>query len=285
MSLLSDGLQDTIDLVRKEFGDSADIIIRIVQSGLPQKRDAALLFTNGLANTKDIQQFVMEPLMAHLEEEQAAVHGSDQIMITLQKAVLTAASSKEIDKLEDLLEGMLSGQVIVLVDGCHTALSIDMAGWKERNVTESDSQTVVRGPREAFTENVRTNTALVRRKIKDQRLRVENMQVGKVTKTTLALLYIEEAADSKVVQEVRDRLTRIEIDSVLESAYIEEQIEEKRLTPFPTVFNSERPDVIAAGLLEGRVAIIVDGTPYVLMVPALFVQFYSRPKIIINVPI
>jgi spore germination protein KA len=143
---------------------------------------------------------------------------------------------------------------------------------------ESTTETVVRGPKEGFTENLRTNTALIRRKIKTPHLWLESKKIGRETVTDVAIMYIDGIANEKVIKEVHSRLDRIEIDGILESGYIEELIQDEALSPFPTVYYSERPDKIAAELLEGKVAILVDGTPIVLVVPALFVSFIQAAE-------
>ncbi|WP_194843195.1 spore germination protein, partial [Paenibacillus polymyxa] len=113
---------------------------------------------------------------------------------------------------------------------------------------------------------------------KDPNLWLETFQIGRVTKTDVVIMYINGIAKEKIVKEVRERINRIDIDGILESGYIEELIQDKTFTPFPTVHNTERPDAAAAGLLEGRVAILVDGTPFVLLVPALFSQFLQASE-------
>ena len=140
------------------------------------------------------------------------------------------------------------------------------------------SQSVVRGPREGFSENIRVNTALIRRKIKDPSLWMESKEIGRLSKTNVAIMYINGVADDKIVKELHSRLDRIDIDGILESGNIEEFIQDSQYSPFPTVYNTERPDVVAAALLEGRIAILVDGTPFVLIVPALFVQFFQSSE-------
>lgn len=133
----------------------------------------------------------------------------------------------------------------------------------------------MRGPKEAYSENLRTNTALLRRKINDQHLWFETRSIGNVTKTKVSIAYIKGIANQKIVEEVRKRLDQIDVDSILETYYVEELIQDETYTPFPTIFHTERPDVTAANLLEGRVAIFVDGTPNALLVPSLFVQFFQ----------
>lgn len=120
--------------------------------------------------------------------------------------------------------------------------------------------------------------SLIRRRIKDSNLKLEMKNIGRVTKTDVAIMYIQGIADHKVVDEVRCRLERIDIDGILESGNIEELIQDATYTPFPTIYNTERPDSAAAGLLEGRIAILVDGTPFVLLVPVLFTQFLQAPE-------
>ena len=125
---------------------------------------------------------------------------------------------------------------------------------------------------------MRTNTALIRRRIKDPNLWLETKQIGKKTQTDVAIMYLKGVANEKTVTEVQSRLNRIKIDAILESGYIEELVQDEAYTPFPTVFNTERPDTVASAILEGRIAIIVDGTPFVLIVPALLIHFFQSSE-------
>ncbi|HZH60312.1 MAG TPA: spore germination protein, partial [Metabacillus sp.] len=164
----------------------------------------------------------------------------------------------------------------ILLDGHNTAYAAETTGGERRPVTESSVETVVRGPRESFNESIMTNIGLIRRRIKTPKLQVYKKDIGHKTKTSIAVLSIDGIAKGEIVEEVISRINKIDIDGVLDSLYIEEMIEDpKHITPFPTVFNSERPDRIAAGLLEGRIAIIVDGTPGVLLVPATIGLFLT----------
>jgi spore germination protein KA len=167
---------------------------------------------------------------------------------------------------------------VLLFHGCPNAIVAATKGGETRGVTETSTQSVVRGPKEAFSESIRTNTALIRRKIKNPKLWLEERVIGEVSQTQVGIMYIKDLANPEIVQEVRNRLDRIKIDGILESGYIEDLIQDGVWTPFPTVFNTERPDAIAAGLLEGRVAIIVDGTPFVLLVPVVFVSLLQSAE-------
>jgi spore germination protein KA len=281
-SLRKEPLQACLDAnlkrIREISGGSTDIIIREVRIGRSEIK-MAILYTEGLADKKVITDFILESLMLAIKETEIDLKISDRSHVSrvLRDFALTVSDTNEVSDFDGLFAFLLSGDAVILVDGSPCGIAASSRGWKDRGVSEPAAQTVVRGPRESFTETLRTNTALIRRRIKDPHLWLETIQIGRVTRTDVAIMYIKGIANEKIVQEVRDRLKRIDIDGILESGYIEELIQDKTFTPFPTVHNTERPDA-AAGLLEGRVVILVDGTPFVLMVPALFAQFLQASE-------
>lgn len=175
----------------------------------------------------------------------------------------------------DLFSELLSGQSILLIDGVYGGLSISTRGGQQRAIEDPATEVTVRGPRDGFTESLRVNTSLIRKRIKDPNLWIENFKIGEVTRTDVALMYIKGIANDKVLEEARKRLNTIKIDAILDSGYIEQLIEDKTYTIFPTMHHSERPDVVAANLLEGRFAIVVEGSPFVLLAPAVFIQFFQ----------
>ncbi|MEF3304788.1 spore germination protein [Paenibacillus sp. GYB003] len=269
-------LQTNVRHVRDALGDSTDLIVKTFATSDGCR--TALLYMEGLADKQFVHDTILEPLMRGERDRPTLNPTEEPDRLKTAKDKLTAGDVAELADMDHLLIRLLSGDAIVLFDGCDTGLRVGAAGWEDRPVGEPASQAVVRGPMEAFTENIVTNAALVRRRIKDPGLRLETRQIGEVTRTNVSIMYMKGLADNGVVREVRRRLDRIHIDGVLESGYIEEFIQDKTLTPFQTVFNSERPDTIAAGLLEGRVAILVDGTPFVLLVPALFVHYFQAAE-------
>lgn len=277
---LSTSLKDNVRRVKKTLGNSPDLIVREIRLGKDGSLPACVFYTDGLANTQSIHDFIMKSLMLDVRQTDLQPHvTSTHNPINLLKSfALTIANVSDVRDFQKLITALLSGHTVVLIDGYAEGFSASTEGWQERGVQEPESQTVVRGPKEGFSENFRTNTALLRRKIKSPNLWLETKTVGRVTKTTVGVMYVKGIANDKVVEEVHERLERIDIDGILESGNIEELIQDETYTPFPTMYNSERPDVIAAGLLEGRVAIIIDGTPFVLLVPALFVQFFHSAE-------
>ncbi|MFB5194963.1 spore germination protein [Neobacillus sp. KR4-4] len=271
---LKHSLEENKNYVQKILGNSNDIVFREIQIGKEESVKAGIFYTDGLADTDAIQHFVLEPIMLEIDfETDLSPSPTMNLLKVLKEQILTVGSIKDVTEYSSLFNSLLSGDLILLLDGHSQGFIISVRGWKERSVTEATSETVVRGPKEGFTECIRTNTALIRRKIKSPNLWMATKNIGEMTKTDVAIMYINGIANEKVVQEVHERLDRIDIDGILESGYIEELIQDKTYSPFPTIYYSERPDVISADLLEGKVAIIVDGSPNVLIVPALFVSF------------
>lgn len=269
---LQSSLRDNLESFKKAFNNSPDIVIREWNFGENHSVQAALIFVSGLVDNQFINQFIMAPLVpfSNIPDE--------SLLDIFKQHLLPIGGVNETNNFDSLLTGLLSGDTVFLCDSCDRGLLIDSKGWESRGIEEPTSQYVIRGPKDGFTENLTTNIAMVRRRIVNSNLWTEQYRIGKVTKTKVSILYIQGMASKKIIDEVRERLKRIEIDGILESGYIEELIQDNNFTVFPTVFNSERPDVIAAGLLEGRVAIVVDGTPFVLMVPALFTHFFQAAE-------
>jgi len=270
---LNMNLQSNIGHIRETLGNSDDIVIREIQIGAGI--DVGVIYTDGLADSKSINNFIMESLMLEFPRAEVEAHN---LLSFLEKRVITVGEIKSVTDFEKLFDSLLSGDTVLLLDGYTQGFIISMKGWEGRAVSEPTTETIVRGSKDSFNENIRTNTAMLRRRIKDPNLWLESRKVGKVTKTNVALMYIKGIVNDKVVNEVRERLDRINIDGILESGYIEQLIQDVKLTPFPTIYNTERPDVIASGLLEGRIAILVDGTPFVLLVPVVFIQFFQAAE-------
>ncbi|AXN38551.1 spore germination protein [Peribacillus butanolivorans] len=277
--LLKTSLEGNIQHVKQQLGNSEDIVIREIQIGKEGIFKACIFYTDGLVDTSSIQNFIMESLMLDINPDQEQMISYQQnVLQVLKGRILAVGDIQDVTEFSSLFTSLLSGDVILLLDGYAQGFTIGMRGGKDRGVMESTTETVVRGPKEGFTENLRTNTALIRRKIKTPRLWLESKKIGNLTQTDVAIMYIDGIVNDKVVEEVHNRLDRIDIDGILESGYIEELIQDETHTPFPTMYYSERPDVIAAELLEGKVAILVDGTPIVLVVPALFVSFVQSAE-------
>lgn len=270
-----------LDILHGIITDSSDVVFRKFFCGAGRKRKAAIIYIDGLVDKALVNENILKPLMYDApQEDDAADFGIDYVESTL----LIAGDLVRSAKVDDAVDGILSGDTVLLVEGSAEALVVSLRGWKTRGIEEPQTESVVRGSREGFTETLRFNTAMLRRRIKNPDLRLEPMKIGARTKTDICIAYIGNLAAPELIDELRNRLSRINTDAILESGYIEQFIEDAPYSIFATVANSEKPDKVAAKLLEGRAAVIVDGTPFVLTVPAIFIEsfqsaedYYSRP--------
>lgn len=272
-------LSFNLEKIKKTLGNSPDIITREFLIGKSGNIKSAIIYNDGLAN-KELISDILDSFVLQTRDSKFNTNNINGISFIniLKECVLTSCGVEDVYDFEALYSSVLSGDTVMLFEGYTEGLTIYTKKWENRGVTEPTSQTVVRGPKEGFSETLGTNISLIRRRIKNSNLWVETKKIGKVSKTDVSLMYIKGIADEKVIEEIRIRLNRIDIDGILESGNIEELIEDKTYTPFPTLYNTERPDVISAGLLEGRIAILVDGTTFVLLVPALFIHFFQSPE-------
>lgn len=270
-------LDENNERIRDATGASTDIVIQIFK-GANDQNEIIVVYTEGLVEQKTISDHILQPISKELYRLDEIQINTIKKKVDFVKRLTSTGALTEISNMFELYEQLLSGKTIILVEGYPKAIVASTQGGEERSISEPSSQTVMRGPKDAFIESIGTNIALIRRKIKDVNLWLETMTIGRRTQTKVGIMYIQGVVNTEIVDEVRARLSKIDIDSVLESGYIEELIQDETFTPFPTLQNTDRPDGVAAALLEGRVAILVDGTPYVLLAPALFVQFFQASE-------
>lgn len=261
--------QANISRIKEEVGNSTDINIREFKFGAHK---GALVYVDGLANVIAIADFILETIM----ETKVPDEPVDIFQFMLDKT-MALGSVKTIENWNQVYDALFSGDTVIFLQGCNKAISGETKGWERRAITEPSTQLSIRGPKDSFTETLRTNTALIRRRIKSPNLRVDSMKIGTISQTDIAIMYIQGIANEKIVGEVKERLNRIDLDAILGSGYIEQLIEDQTWTTFPTTYHSERPDVVTSHLLEGRVALVVDGTPFAVTVPAVFIQFFQAP--------
>lgn len=268
-------LEDNLNAVRAEMGGSNDLVVREFLLAAQPPIKAALVFVDGLVSSKTVNDDVMKPLLYDAgREEPQRVTSLEQVKNTM----LAVGDVKECATLDEAVGGFLAGDTVLLAEGMDKGLIISTKGFEKRGVDEPASEAVVRGPRESFVENIRTNTSLLRRKIRNPELTFEAMVLGKRTRTTVLLAYVRGLARPALLDNLRARLRAIDTDAILESGYVEQYIEDSAGSIFATLGYTEKPDVAAAKLLEGRVAVLVDGTPFVLTAPVLFIEHFQSAE-------
>lgn len=273
---LAPSLTENLDLIQKELNNSSDLIIRRFSLGGPQQGQGAVVFIDGLVDKKQIEWSILRPLMLMKGPGLEKANGADRLEY-IELNLITVGEIKREYRLDQVVAAVLSGKTVLMIDGAEEGLAIATPGWEKRSVNQPDSEVIVKGPREGFVETLRTNTALLRRKLGDPKLTLESLQVGARTKTNICIAYLKDIADPKLIKEIRLRLEKINTDGILSAEALEEFIEDSPLSFFATMGYTERPDVVCAKLLEGRAAIFIDGTPVVLTVPFLFVEHFQSP--------
>jgi spore germination protein KA len=272
---LSPDLEVNLTAIRRELGASPDLIIRRITVGSAPATTGALLYIDGLIDQQIVHRDIISPLLNG--EKGRKGQDSKGLLEYLVRQVLSVGAVKKEPKFEPVVQALLEGKTVLFLDGQAEALLLATEGWEKRAINEPDAERIILGPHEGFTENIRINTALLRRKITNPGLHFEEMKLGRRTRTTVAIAYLKGIVNEKLVAEVRSRLKRVNIDLVLDANYLNEFISDAPFSIFPTVGFTERPDVTAAKLLEGRVAIFVDGTPVVSTVPVLLVESFQSP--------
>lgn len=258
--------QDNLDYFRQELGDgeSFDIIFREIRVA---GRNAVLICLDGFVKDEVLTE-VMQSLFAMKKD---LFSTSSSLKLTLEKTIPYIELATE-GRIDQLLFYVLSGSILMIVDGLDEAFVIDARTYPSRSPEEPDIERVVRGSRDGFTETLVFNTALLRRRIRDPHLRIELLQIGRRSKSDVALCYINDIANPDMVKQIRDKTRQIDIDAI---PMAEKSVEELIVpgtwwNPFPRVRYTERPDVAAVHLLEGHVLVVVDTSPSVIIAPATY---------------
>jgi spore germination protein KA len=272
----STSLEANLAYIQQEVPASPDRIIRRFFIGFNHEVEAALVYIDGLTDKRQIENNILRPLMT--ESRKLEINGNLATNIEFfQKKLITAGDVQAENSPEKALISMLAGDTLLIVDGFPEVLIISTRSWAKRSVEEPDAEVVIKGPHDGFTETLRDNTALIRRKLGHPDLVFESLTLGRKSKTDVCIAYLPGVADKNYVVELKKRLSRIDTDGILAAGFVEQFIEDAPFSIFPTVGYSERPDVVTAKILEGRIAMIIDGTPVVNTVPLLFMENFQSP--------
>lgn len=262
---LSSDITENEDILRGFFHNCSDVVFRQIQSG--HQLVQLIVYVQGLVDTQQLDQILTQPL------REDGLNRSENISVMTKSLLnqLTAATEiKQLADIGDVVACIMAGEVAILSSNDPFAFVLHIGGSPGRGVEEPMAEQVIRGPREGFTESLVTNTSLLRKRVKSHFLKIESYELGKISHTNVAVAYIDKIVDGNVLEEVRRRVSRIDVDAILDTGFIEEFIEDVPFSPFPQIQNTERPDVVLANILEGKVAIISDGSPFALMVPLTF---------------
>lgn len=253
------------------FSECSDYIQREIVCGEDGSVRILVSYIEGFVDKKILNQDVVRPILDYFSSAERQ-DKAKRVYQLIKECIISNNEVREVESLQQAVYKIVSGDAVLFVDGSKSALVVGVKAPQGRQVEEPDTEVSIRGPREGFVENLATNMVLIRKRIKTPNLKFEMMQLGIQTKTDVCICYIKGIANEEIVKEVRKRVKKIRGDAILDTGYIEQYITDNRLTLFPVVGNSEKCDKLVAKLLEGRVAILCDGTPYVITVPHLFIE-------------
>lgn len=276
---------------------NSDIIIReFTLTARNKQYNAFLFYIEGMVNSQIINDFVLNPLMLRNRanmfdgDENRIVKEAVTNNISVRRVkkfnlldyifsnLMPQNNVKKVQEFDEIISGINSGNCALFIDTLDTAFDIDVKGFKHRNVEKPENEIVIRGSQEGFTEAIRINTSLVRRIVNNENLVIENIEVGTLSKTKCAICYMKNIANNELVSEVKYRLNNINVDYLISSGQLEQLIEDNGKFSLPQLISTERPDKATNYLLEGRVVIIVNGSPYSLVAPGTLIDFLSSPE-------
>ena len=276
---------------------NSDIVLReFLLTARNKQYRAFLLFIDGMTDMDLVNNYVLKPLM--LKNNANSFDGNqNQVVseavtnnITVRKVkkfnikeyilncLLPQNNVKPQKEFKEIFSSVNSGNCALFIDTLDIAFDIDVKGFQTRAINKPENEVVLRGPQEAFVENLRTNTSLIRRIINNENLIMENIRVGKISKTVCSVCYMRNIANDDLVAEVKYRLNNIDIDYLVSSGQLEQLLEDNTKYSLPQIISTERPDKTSTYLLEGRVVVLVNGSPYALIVPAVFVDFLESSE-------
>lgn len=276
---------------------NSDVMLREFTINARGKQyNAFLVYIDGMVDSEIMDKFILEPLM--LRNKNNLFDGAQTKVISeavannitvrkvkkfdlsnyLMGCLMPQNTVKEVTDFDEIADGINSGNCALFVDTLNLAFDIEVKGFKQRSIDTPNNEIVIKGPHEAFVENIRTNTSLLRRIVNNENLIIENLEVGKITKTKCAVCYMQNITNSDLVNEVKYRLNNLEIDSLLSAGELEQLIVDSNTLGIPQVLSTERPDKAAKYLLKGRVIVIVNGTPYGIIMPAILIDFLTSPE-------
>ncbi len=271
-SFISKSLEDNINLFKELFKKDSTFIIREFSCQHEDNFHCFIMYIDGMINNDQLCREIINPIMN--SEILPNKFDSKEFLDFLKNDVISCNDIVKSKDIKEILEKMLYGDTILFTDGFSEALIISTKGWSYRSISEPDMEIAIKGPREGFSEALLPNLSQLRRKLITSDLKVEVNTYGRFSNTKVALAYIDGIVNKDILEELKKRLNKINIDGILDVNYLEEFIKDYKYSSFNTVGYSERPDTIASKLLEGRIAIFVDGTPFVLTVPYLFIEYF-----------
>lgn len=267
--ILSENLAWNLNFFRDKFDGSADLTIREMEI---EGVKAAVITIEGMVNKETLANAVINPMMRTFYSREDPIEKYEYI----RDNVLSSSEQVEVGTFEEAFALVMSGFALIALDGCGVILAIGLQGFSFRSVSEPTNEVMEKGSKEGFVEPLRINMTLIRRRMKNPKMKFETMSVGSVSKTDVCLCYLRDTVSPEIIKEIKKRLKSSSLETVLSASYLIPFLEgERNLCMFPGIGLTERPDTVCGKIAEGRVALLVDGAPGVLIIPYLFVEYFQ----------
>ncbi len=265
-------LCENIEFIKREFGDTADLSIKYLKI---KDISSALITIGGMVNKDTLTHSVMKPIIEKQDEIQGTT-GQEKYEY-IRDNIIVSPDQLQVSNFDDAFNMLMSGFALLAIDGCDCMLCLGVQGFSFRSIAEPSTEIMQRGSREGFVEPLMINMTLIRRRLKTTDLRFELTQIGEVSKTSVCLCYLNSKVSKDILDKVKQKLSGVNLESIMESGYIIPYLEDQGdFSLFSSVGMTERPDTVCGKISEGRIAILIDGTPNVLIVPYLFIEYFQH---------
>lgn len=269
--MISKDLQENKSKIKELFNNSSDLVLYEFQTLADD--GAMVVYINGFVDKEALNESILQPLMRDL---------TSPLDI---KSTVSISGTEESNNIDNIIMAITSGSVVLFHDGLAICYLYNLASYEKRQIQVTENEQVLKGPKEAFVEDIGVNMTLIRRKIRNNNLVFEDMIFGRETNTKVSIVYIDGIVNEDILAELKARLKKIDMDAVLDIGYIEEYIDDAPGSMSNTVYNTEKPDVVAGKILEGRIGILCDGSPSVTTLPSVFTEnlmvsedYYLKPS-------
>lgn len=265
-------INNNIQNLKNMIGNKSELIIKNIFIGNKNSLDAAVIYMNGLVDRNIIDRDILKPLMLYINED---ISNVENVSDYLNKKYIAASNTSMENDMGKLVDDINNGKTAIIIDNATEFIIVDTSGGSYRQISEPTTDISLRGPREGFVENLDTNISIMRRRIKDKNLKIHKFSIGRRSHSNLVIMFIDDIADKELLKNMEEKINKIDKDYVFGTSVIEQIIEEHDYSVFPQTIGSERPDVIEASLMEGRLAFLLEGTPYVTTYPTAFIEFFQ----------
>lgn len=271
--LISKNLDENIKLFSQLFKKVETIKTRKITNEHNLKLNYYIIYCEGLIDAEIINDNIIRPLILSKIKK-----SKNNFLGVIEKQILQANGIKKVTNVKDIVESITYGETALFIDGFDKVFVINTQKFTLRSITEPENEKILMGPREGFNESILFNISMLHRRLRTNDFKVEYKTIGKRSNTKIALCYMNSVVRPELLEQLNKRLKQIDIDGIIDSNYIIELIKDNKLSPFRTIGNTERPDVVIGKILEGRIAILVDGTPMALTLPYLFIENFQSSE-------